>query len=44
MIYQTIYSFPNKCKSLPTKFRKHFWFDSEDNNVSNVIFGVYFEL
>ena len=44
MIDQTIYSFPNKCRSLPIKFCKHFWFVSDDNNVSNVIFGMYFDL
>ena len=33
MIYQVIFSFPNRCQFLPTKFRKCFLFNSENNNV-----------
>ena len=42
-IYQTIYSFPTKRKSLPIAFCKRFLHDSEDSNVSSVIFDVYFD-
>ena len=43
-IYQTIHSFPGKCEPLLTKFHKSFLYNSEDNNVSRVIFDVYFDL
>ena len=43
--------FPNKCKSPPTKFRKRFLCNSEDNNFSNDVYqmmctylDVYFDL
>ena len=42
--YQTINYFLNKWNPLPTKFRKNFLYNSEDNNVSIVIFDVYFDL
>ena len=44
IIYQTRYSFSNKCKPLSTKFRKRIWCTNEDNNVSSVIFVVHFDL
>ena len=34
-IYQTIHSLANKFKSLPSKFRECFWYNSEDKAVSN---------
>ena len=43
IIDQTIHFFPNKRKPLPTKFWKPFLYDSEDNNISRVIFDVYFD-
>ena len=33
-IYQSIHSFPNNRKPPPTKFRKHFWYNSEYYKVS----------
>ena len=44
MIYQIIPSVPDKCKPLLTNFRTHFWNNSEDNNVSSIIFDMYFNL
>ena len=40
--YKTIHSFSNQRKPLPTKFRKRIQCNSEDNNVSSVVFVMYF--
>ena len=41
MVYQTIHSFPNEWKLLPTKFCKSIICNTENHNVSSVIFDVY---
>ena len=42
-IYQTIYCFPNKFKSLLEKFRKYFQYDKKDKAVSFFFFDAYFD-
>ena len=44
MIYHTIHSFLNKCKTLPQCCAKDFLYKSGDNSVSTVIFGFYFDI
>ena len=41
--YETIHSFPNTCKPLPTKICKIFWWNSEDNEISSITLNVYFD-
>ena len=42
-IYQTIHSNNNKFKSLPSKFRKCWYYNSEDKIVSSFSFDTYFD-
>ena len=42
-IYQTIHFFPNKFKSLRSKFHKCFKYNSEDKAVWNIFFDSYFD-
>ena len=42
-IYQTMYSFPNKVKSLPSKLRKYFYCKNEDKATSNIFCDAYFD-
>ena len=42
-IYQTVGSSPNKCKILPIKFCKCFWYNSEDKRLSNLSFDASFD-
>ena len=44
MIYHTIHSFLNKCKTLPQGGAKDFLYKSGDDNVSTVISGFYFNI
>ena len=39
-IYQTIHSFPNKFKSLPSKFHKFFCYNNEDKTTSSFFFAA----
>ena len=44
IIYQATHCFPNKCKTLPTKFWRHFQYNSEHNEVLSIFFDVRLDL
>ena len=44
IIYKIIHSFPNKSKSLPTKFCKCFWYNIKEIKVLSFICDAYSDL